>query len=196
MSNASPPIPHVAVDAVFEDERVRWEPPEVVATVVLAAVGIIALGGLVGAVVYAASNVVPGAFSPQAAWEAVGRGAAWSGPILTMILLGILAVCWWQARAWAALVSAHETAATAAAHLYRSIRIAAWAVVATVLSVLGAVASVVSVIGFNRGLTADYVASVAIPVGADALAVLLLAATGLWLFTQIRRLGQTIPVSD
>jgi predicted neuraminidase len=60
-----------------------------------------------------------------------------------------------------------------------------------VLSFLGAVANVASVIGFYwSSVSASYVASLAVPVGASALAVLLLASAGLWIYVQIRRIAQ------
>jgi hypothetical protein len=178
-------------EADFDNETVPWEVLEIIATVVLVAIGILALGGLVGALIFVNSDEVVGGFSSQATWNAVGRGASWSGPLITMILLGVMGTSWFQARSWAAPPNAQSDTAAGFTHLHRTVRIAGWTVVGLVLSFLGAVASVASVIGFNwSSISASYVASLAVPVGASALAVLLLASAGLWIYIQTRRIAR------
>jgi hypothetical protein len=108
-----------------------------------------------------------------------------------MILVGVMGTSWFQARFWAGPSSAQSATAAVFTHLHRSVRIAGWAVVGLVLSFLGAVASLASVIGFNwSSISASYVASLAVPVAASALAVLLLASAGIWIYAQTRRIAQ------
>ena len=187
LDSLSSDLPEVAPD----DERVQWEVLEIIAVIVLVAIGILVVGGLLGALIFANSDEIPGGFTTQATWNAVSRGAAWSGPLTSMILLGLMGVAWFQARPWAVHASAHSDRATVSAHLHRAVRIAGWTLAGLVLSFFGAVASLVSVIGFNwSNNSASFVASLAIPLGASALAVLLLAGAGTWIYIQTRHIAQ------
>jgi len=180
-----------AAEADLDDEDVQWEVQEIIAAVVLVAIGMLALGGLVGALILVNSDEVLGGFSSQATWNAVGRGASWSGPLTTMILLSVMGSCWFQARSWAGPSNAQINTAAVSTHLHRSVRIANWGVVGLVLSFLGTVASLVSVIGFNwSGPSSSFVASLAVPLGASAIAVLLLASAGIWTYAQTRRIAK------
>ena len=191
MSHTDPVSSDTVAEADLDSENVQWEVPEIIATVVLVAIGILALGGLVGGLIFANSDQVLGGFSSQATWNAVGRGASWSGPLITMILVGVMGASWFQARSWAGPSSAKSATAAVVTHLHRTVRIAGWAVVGLVLSFLGAVASLTSVIGFNwSSISASNVASLAVPVGASALAVLLLASVGMWIYVQTRRIAE------
>jgi hypothetical protein len=191
MSHTNPLCSDTAAEADFDNENVPWEVLETIAVVVLVAIGVLALGGLVGALIFVNSDEVLGGFSSQATWNAVGRGASWSGPLITMILLGVMGISWFQARSWAVPANAQSDTPAVFTHLHRTVRIAGWTVVGLVLSLLGAVASVASVIGFNwSSISASYFASLAVPVGASALAVLLLASAGLWIYVQTRRIAQ------
>lgn len=177
-----------------DDEDAPWEVPELIATIVLVAVGVIAVGGLIGALVFVNSDEVSGGFSSQTTWNAVERGASWSSPLIAMILLGVIGTMWIQTRSRVGASSAQHEAARFSAHVRRTLCIAGWTVAGLVLSLLGAAADFASTIGLYWSYnSASFAASIAIPVGASAIAVLLLAVAGFWTYVQTRRLALSVP---
>jgi hypothetical protein len=177
-----------------EDEDVPWDVPELIATIVLVAVGVIAVGGLIGALVFVNSDEGPGGFSSQTTWNAVERGASWSSPLIAMILLGVIGTMWIQTRSRVGASSTQHEVAQFSAYVRRTLRIAGWTVAGLVLSLLGAAADFASTIGFYWSYNSvSFAASIAIPVGASAIAVLLLAVAGIWTYIRTRRLALSVP---
>jgi hypothetical protein len=167
--------------------RLAWEVPETGAVAVLAAVGVLMVGGLVAGVV-AANSPSYGGGTPLriSVSTAISFGATWAGPLLAIALLAIVGLCWWQAEAWGAVSEPDhefERAVEAVGHIQRAHRICWWAQAELLLVCLGAVALVVSsALLSTGGLNAGAVNWVRIIVEvANLLAVLAVASVGAWI---------------
>lgn len=153
---------HPAGDDRWSEEdlttsRLAWEVPEVVGVVVLVAVGVIMIGGLVSGVARAltesSSNFPPG-LSSQETWNAIQFGSEWAGPVVTLIVLGVLGLCWWQVQGWLEVLeapTADDDLSEASGHLRRDRHIAYMAMVEVIVSAVASLSALVAAVGSNTG---------------------------------------------
>ena len=178
-------MPPDIIDA-GSSQRVPWEVPEIAAVAVLIAIGALILGGLATGIVTATSAETPYSGLSQATWTAVTLGAAWASPILAIVVLGVMGLCWWQTDTWEDQVL--DGVPFAVGHLRRAQHIATWAVAGLLISVAAAVADLVAVVGFYLPDHApQLLAARVIPVAASGIAVLVIAGAGLVIFRNLRR---------
>lgn len=167
---------------------VDWEVPEIAAIAILVAVGLLVLGGLATGI--AASAGAPAAFGPGAEAVATGSaiqvGAVWAEPMLAIVLLGVLGVCWWHVDAWSGAVSDADRA-EAAGHILRGRKIARWVSVALVLTLAGSVALFAGLLLTNShsGNVPSLIWSRDIYEAASVLAVATIVLGGMWATTRL-----------
>ena len=152
-----------------------WEVPEVLAAVVLLAVAVLAAGGLAAGISLSVS--VQSALPSPSVWSAVQFGSQWADPLVALVLLGVLGVCWWQLQAWAEVVEedADGDRSEALGHMRRARLTVWWAVGAFGVTAVGSIAEFASTIGQgDAGVTWPF----DINGGAGMSAVLLVAGTG------------------
>lgn len=166
-----------------------WAVPEIAAVVVLLAVGLLVLGGLASGV--AAAWGSSGAFGPGAgevlAGSSIEIGAEWADPVLAMVLLGVLCLCWWQVDGWSS-ASDHGDPVDMADHIVRSREIAGWVSRTLVLTLAGSVALFVGVVLANSraGSASSLIWSRDIYEAASVLAVTTIASGGIWASGRLR----------
>lgn len=174
-------VPEGDVDA--DEPRVDWEVPEVAAAAVVVAVGLLVLGGLATGIAAAAG--APGLLGPGSGAAVAGTsiqdGAEWAGPLLAMVLLGVVGLCWWQVDRWSGAPDDVD-AAEVAGHVLRSQRIARWATGALVLTLAGSIAHFAGYLLANTtvGNHSSFVWSHDIYEAASVLAVAVVASGGIW----------------
>lgn len=129
--------------------HLAWELPELAAVAVPVVVGILAVDGLVTGIIESTGYVGPSV--RQHVGSAIGQGAAWSGPIIAVLLLGALGACWWQREAWAE-VAEHpddEEMTKALDYLDRARVISRWVQGGMALVAIAAIAAFVGALLFN-----------------------------------------------
>jgi len=167
----------------FED-RLEWEVPEFAAVAVLLAVAVLMVGGFAAGIV--ASTASYGSFQPRGlvAGSAISIGASFVGPLLAVVLLGVVGLCWWQFEAWSDASTPdddRDRGVEVAGHIQRAHRIGRWTLTALVLLCVGAgslvVASILLSSGSSGGRTSiDW--SRTIVIVANLLAVLVVSGAG------------------
>jgi hypothetical protein len=190
------PVPVGAVSDEEDDAPPRspWELPEIVAVAVLVAFALLVVGGLVTGILAGTAQNGP---SPgnQLIGLSLQYGTEWAEPLLAVVLLAVLGLCWWQFQTWADVTettSDDEQAFDAQGHIHRARQITIWTQAALGLTALGSVAlfagGVLSATGYSQvAWSHDFYE------GASALAVIVLAGVGLFVG---KRLGQQYaPVS-
>jgi hypothetical protein len=138
----------------------------------------------------------PGAGN-QLSWIAVSSGAGWASPVVAVLLLAVLGLCWWQLQAWSELVEEpdpDDDLSDALRHIGRAHLIARWALVGVALTAGGAVALLVAQLATSAGLP-DGDWTVTIAAVASFLAALALLAGALWAARHLGRLP-TAAVAD
>lgn len=192
-----PPPPTPEVDdgspwGGYEEEggepRVPWEVPEVAAVVVLVAVGLLILGGLGTGIAATIGSTVPigAGAGTEVTGESIAFGTTWAGPLLAMVLLAVLGLCWWQVHGWAE-VSAEVEHHEASTHVLRGQRLAWWAKGALVLTLAGSFASLAGTMLTNSAAVAEpaLIWSRDIYDVASVLAVAVIASGGVWIGTRL-----------
>lgn len=173
-------------DDVFEP-RVDWEVPEVAAVVILTAVGILILGGLATGIAAAAGSQValgPGA-GDVLAGASIQVGAEWAEPVLAIVLLGVLGLCWWHVSAYSG--ASDHAPSQVASHIRRARQIARWVNGTLLLTLAGSIALVVGeVLTYSQSHRSSLIWSHYIYEGASALAVAAITAGGLWASTRLK----------
>lgn len=169
--------------------RVEWEVPEVAAAAVVLAVGLLVLGGLVAGIAAAAG--APTTFGPGSGAVETGSsiqvGAAWAEPLLAIVLLGVLGVCWWWIDAWSEAPS--DTGGDEAArHIGRARAISGWVNGALALTLAGSVALLAGLLLTNSqaGNQSSLVWSRDISQAASVLAVAVIVSGGTWAGMRLR----------
>ena len=159
----------------------RWEFPEIAVVVVLAAVGVLALGGLATGIArsFQGNAISPPGFDRQYVGSSIQFGALWANVVLAAVLLGLMGVCWWNLGEWEPEpdeARSEDGAAEAEGHINRGRNIVIAVQVALGLTSMAAIASLVgAIIGYHSGIVywaPDFNA------GANAVAVLAMAITG------------------
>jgi hypothetical protein len=170
---------------VFE-RKVDWEVPEIAAIVILTAVGILILGGLATGIAAAAGS--QGAFGPGAgdvlAGASIQVGAEWAEPVLAIVLLGVLGLCWWHVSAWSGVPD--HAPSQVASRIRRARQIARWANGTLLLTLAGSIALLVGeVLTYSQSHRSSLIWSHYIYEGASTLAVAVITTGGLWASTRL-----------
>jgi hypothetical protein len=168
------------------EPQVDWEVPEVVEVVILIAVGILILGGLATGIAAAVGS--PGAFGPGAgdalAGASIQAGAEWAQPVLGIVLLGVLGMCWWQVSAWSHVLD--HAPSQLASHIRRARQIAKWVNGTLLLTLAGSIALLAGeVLTYSQSHRSSLIWSHYIYEGASVLAVAAITAGGLWASTRL-----------
>lgn len=171
------------VEATIEGDSsvpiVAWEILEIFVTVVTVSVALLALGGLGKGIATTVNSTT--LRTDQAVWNAIQFGAQWANVYLAAILFGALGLSLWQVYRWtdALNVAPNERdSAVAVGHVRRAKRMTDWVEVALALIAVGAIAEFIGQVGFF-GL-GNYLWPSVIGGGSEMLAVLLMAATGVF----------------
>lgn len=176
-------------DGDVPELRVDWEVPEVAAVVILVAVGLLILGGLVTGI--AAVAGAPKSFGPGsgvlAAGSSIQLGAEWAEPLLAIVLLGVLCLCWWQVDTWSGALSDCDRAEVAG-HIRRGQQIARWVNGVLVLTLAGSMALFAGILLTNSqsGNLSSLVWSRDIYEAASVLAIAAITSGGIWAGTRLR----------
>ena len=170
----------------------RWEFPEVAAVVVLAAVGVLALGGLATGIARSTQGGTAGGLPGRVyVGTSVLFGSLWASFVLAAVLLGLIGLCWWHLGEWEPASEDEESShgtAEALGHASRTRSIVVWVQVALVVTAAGAISELVGALletvgsGGAARWAADFNA------GANALAVLAMAVTGVVLGRRLTNL--------
>jgi hypothetical protein len=157
---------------------------------ILVSVALLATGGSVTGIARALSTAgvtFPGGDS-QLAWIAVSSGAGWATPVVAVLLLAVVGLCWWQLQAWTEVIeepAPDDDLSDALRHIGRAHLIARLALVGVALTAVGAVALLAAQVATSVGLP-DGDWTVTISAVASFLAAGALLAGALWAG---RRLG-------
>jgi len=143
--------------------------------VVLAAVAVLALGGLAtGLAMSAAAHV---GYSRLLTGRSVEFGAAWASTVLAaVLLLGVLGLCWWHLGTWARRQGHDSHSVVAKLHVARIRGIVTWVEAAFVLTAVASIAQLVGAVMGSTGSVAIWAPD--FNVGANMAAVLMIAVTG------------------
>lgn len=168
---------------------VDWEVPEVAAVAVLVAVGLLVLGGLATGIAAAsgASGSIPPGAGVVVAGSSIQTGAAWAEPLLAILLLGVLGLCWWQVDGWSD-ASEDTESSEVAGHLRRGRQIAVWVQGALILTLAGSASLFAGMLLVNSygGNRSSLIWSRDLYQAASLLAVAALVSGGLWIGTRLR----------
>ncbi len=149
----SPQSPLEVIDAGLLDAA--WELPELAIVSILVSIGLLTLGGVLFGISQASALNDPG-FGTPLLWIGVQVAVRWLDPATTALLLGALAICWWQYGEWTIgdqPANAHATVA----HVRRLRVLSRWLEIAFVVAIVAATLSVVAGIivnASNSGLRA------------------------------------------
>lgn len=185
------PTEDSADDSPSAELHLAWEVPEIAAVAALAAVAVLMLGGLLAGIVASTasytgltpSGIVPG--------TAITLGAQWAGPLIAIVLLGVIGVCWWQSESWAEAGEPddeHDRSMEMAGHIRRANQLSSWTQAALLLTCMGAIALVVGTVVQTSGSGGNSTTlnwSRYIFQGASLLAVFVIAGAGVWVARQI-----------
>ena len=137
--------PTPSTNAPEDDKEIprdeSWELPELVPVVILAAIGLLMLGGIISGWLETLGQF---RFVPHVGWSALQTATQWIDPVTAILLLAALAVCWWQYVQWTQDPQPGVNDLARVAHVQRIRRITFWLEIGFVLSI---VASLVNVVG-------------------------------------------------
>jgi hypothetical protein len=177
----SPVLDDVAAEEGDRGPRMAWEVPEIAGAAILVGVAVLIVGGL--AVGIARALTTTGgvfAFSNQQTWAAVQFGAVWASPVVAVLLVGVLGLCWWQDQGWEEVVAdGAEELSEARGHLRRARRMIAWTRVLVALTAVGSIALFAAALGINQGSSDWY--DYYFPSGASTVATFALLAGAFWI---------------
>jgi len=160
----------------------EWEPPETIAAVLVVAVGILALGGLAAGIVPAVrSSYAINAPGSRSVGIALVIGSEWSQLVLAGVLLGLIALCWWRMDEWRNAIDPGKTI-----HLERYRKVVLGIEVALALTAAGAVAQLVGQV-LEYADSGPVLLGQDLYIGANALAVIVVSATGVGLGRRLTR---------
>jgi hypothetical protein len=167
--------------------RLEWEVPEIVGATILVSIAILAIGGLVTGIardIATTGGALPIGSGNQQVWYAVQIGAEWASPVVALILMGVVGLCWWQWQGWSEVIEDPdriEELSEALGHLRRAQRTAMWTRVVLVVTALGSIAVFVAQLGVYSGSDA----TLDILPGVETLAVFVLLAGALWIDSKL-----------
>ena len=178
---------HVTFDeaGVVPEDSARpslpWEVPEIAAVGILVAFSLIVVGGVATGIDVSTGRQQPFFDQLENVWNAIEFGTSWAGPVLAIVLLAVVGLCWWQVEAWS-VESPPTPLEPSSAHDYirRAQKISLWALGSLVITVVGAVAGCVALVASNIPAHPGRVGwSRVFGVGAGLAAVIVVAAAGL-----------------
>lgn len=176
-------------DAPLDSSSLAWEVPEIAAVAILFAFLVIVVGGLATGFDVSASQQAPYFDPMENIWNAVQFGASWAEPLLAIVLLGVVGLCWWQVEAWSEEIEeASSEGFTALGHMQRARRISQWALGGLIVTAIGAVAGLAALIGFNiPSHPGQVVWSRVIGAGADTMATVVVVVAGIVTVNRLNR---------
>jgi hypothetical protein len=157
--------------------RLAWEVIEIVGACVLVTIAILAAGAVAAGI---GQSVDTSPFLTTTVWDAIEVSSLWASPVVALLLLGVLGLCWWQLEAWSEVMDGpdEEDVADGLGHTRRARMMAVWTVVALILTGVGSVAGFAARLGSDIG--GDTVWTIDVAAGASMIAVLVvLASAGL-----------------
>lgn len=180
----------------------RFEPAEIGGFAVLTAITVVAVTSTVGGLVGGLAEATP--TSPYGSYLVMLQATQWSGPVLTVVALGMVALGWWQADAWADAFADDGLDGAfrgrAFTHLARARTMALWGVVFAMVATAASVAAAVADVGTANAPNFSFdQASVGrlVTGGGYAVANLVLTVAGVALFlVALRRVASCSPGSD
>ena len=141
---------HSGVGAARDGGSPPWEAPEIVAVAILVAFFVVVIGALATGIDIGTTTSLPFSDPLMNTWNAVQFGTTWAEPLIAIILLGVVGLCWWQVDAWTDGTGADdEDAPTAFGHIRRARRISLWAVSSLIITTVGAIAGMVALVGYD-----------------------------------------------
>jgi hypothetical protein len=184
---------------VYDDEedepedRPKWDLPDIAAVAILLAFYVVVLGGLVAGILYTSNfdqSQIPD--SNLTIGTAIQSGSGWASPIMAVVLLSVIAVCWWQSRPQQIEELESEEfegdepqlASFDDARAIRSRVIIYFVQVGFLLVTAGAIASLVGQILLVSGISGQTKAYFVTP-GANCVAVIVIAGVGLFAGRQV-----------
>ncbi len=165
----------------------------------LVAVGLVVVGGLATAVAATVgTQVVSGPPDLISTGLEIESGSSWAGAVFSLILLGTLALGWWQFQRWSVASGIggegeEEEPPDTDVHVWRADRIVLLSQVALVINAAGAVAGFVGTlmdVAAGPSIPLDW--SRAIGIGAGAVGAVVISFAGVWAGTRLRREPQAI----
>jgi len=189
-------------ESLWQRVRSSWEIQEVVAVGVLIAVAILIVSGLASGIAVASTygeQLIVNSGGNQTWGLFLLYSTRWIGVDVTLFLVAVLGLVWWQVDGWADRLAELEDAVdevdasdeaevvAGVAHIVRNKSIATWTGVFLVVSVVAAIGSVVGmVLQYSPGSDAlswgQYFLT-----GGEALASLVLVAIGGFAYVSLRR---------
>jgi hypothetical protein len=165
-----------------------WEVPEIAGVAILVAFLVIVVGGLATGVDVSTTQQAPYIDPMQSIWNAIQFGASWAEPLLAIVLLGVVGLCWWQVEAWSEEFEASAEDFTALGHMHRARQISHWALGGLIVTATGAIAGLTALIGFNIPTHPGQVAwSRVIGAGADTMATVVVLVAGILAVNRLQR---------
>ena len=164
-----------------------WEAPEIAAVAILVAFSAFVIGALATGIDVSMSTQ-PAFIDPTTnTWNAIESATTWAEPLLAIILLGVVGLCWWQVETWSEEVAAEaQHDPQALGHIRRARQISFWAVGGLTITTIGAVAGIIALIGFNVSVHPGGVAwSRAFGTGAGVIADVVVAVAGVLVFRRM-----------
>jgi hypothetical protein len=132
------------------DGSPAWEVPEIVAVAVLIAFFATVIGALATGIDVSMATSPPFFDPMESVWNSIQFGTTWAEPVLAIILLGVVGLCWWRVAAWSEVRGADaNNHSTALGHIQRARRISLWALSSLIITAVGAIAGIIALIGFN-----------------------------------------------
>lgn len=182
-----------------EDEEPRrltvsWEPTEVLAASILAAAGLLVVGGFASAIAATVGAQPSGPLDLQNIGTDIELGAGWAGPFFALFLIATLGLGWWNIRQWNGTTEdLDEDDVDTEVHLRRAERTVQWLQAVLAIDAAGAIAGFVGILMTvlpSSPVAIDW--SRSIEVGTSALGTLLITGAGIWAGSRLRR--ETQPV--
>jgi len=155
MTNWNVPHDSVLDDSGLDASRHKWVLLESVALAILLSVGLTAIGGLVGGLVYSNGSST---ITNSTIWLAVEFGSRWVTPPIAGLLLAELAVCWLSYGQWAGPAQ-DAPASMIRIHIRRVHRLITWTQISSAAVLVAALASGLSLI------VVDHSQNIGIPTG-------------------------------
>lgn len=151
------------------DGSPAWEAPEIVAVAVLIAFFAMVIGALV--------------------WNSIQFATTWAEPLLAIIILGVVGLCWWRVEAWSRLLGTKaNNDPNALGHIRRARRISLWALSGVIITAIGAVAGIIALVGFDiPSHPGRIVWSRVFGAGAGVLADITIAVAGVLVLNRLMR---------
>lgn len=125
-------------------ETTAWEVPELAAAAAMVAVGLVVVSELLSGVLSSLAQTGPVATSSTVGTD-VELSTQWAEPVLCLVLLVVMGVCWWQVTGWSE-VGEQDAPGEAQGHIARGLSLARWTAGGLLTLIVGATASFVGAV--------------------------------------------------